>query len=261
MPSYPSDSIVHNMKANISCARHGCINSKLSGASMQLCRQCKGLNYCGRGCQRADWPRHKAWCKSQAARMAQEEEAGIAGPRVDCNAWQSAMGPVLFEWICVQGLGVSQRPHNIQTHFVVLSVRERQPRPSALRKLFTSESIEVFAGSALKAVLGGQEAVTVETREHIHRQDAAAKERGNAGAALLVVNVLTFDDGRIILSHCMPVVRGMQYLRHPAPTGWKDPIKDIINEGTNIKRPTAKREKAGELLDIRSHDPSVADDQ
>ncbi|KAJ7856399.1 hypothetical protein B0H14DRAFT_2753040 [Mycena olivaceomarginata] len=221
MPSYPSDSIVHNMNANISCARHGCTNSKLSGASMQLCRH-------------------------QAARMAQEEEAGIAGPRVDCNAWQRAMGPLLFEWICVQGLGVSQRPHNIQTHFVVLSVRERQPRPSALRKLFTYESIEVFTGSALKAVLGGQEAVTNEEM---------------AGAALLVVNVLTFDDGRIILSHCMPVVLGMQYLCHPAPTGWKDSIKDIINEGTNIKRQTAKREKAGELLDIRSHDPSVADDQ
>ncbi|KAJ7886551.1 hypothetical protein B0H14DRAFT_2697207 [Mycena olivaceomarginata] len=261
MPSYPSDSIVHNMKANISCARHGCINSKLSGASMQLCRQCKGLNYCGRGCQRADWPRHKAWCKSQAARMAQEEEAGIAGPRVDCNAWQSAMGPVLFEWICVQGLGVSQRPHNIQTHFVVLSVRERQPRPSALRKLFTYESIEVFAGSALKAVLGGQETVTVETREHIHRQDAAAKERGNAGAALLVVNVLTFDDGPhhpLTLHACRP--------RHAvSPSSGADRMEgsyqDIINEGTNIKRQTAKREKAGELLDIRSHDPSVADDQ
>jgi hypothetical protein len=123
-----------------------------------------------------------------------------------------------------------------------------------LRKLFTYESIEVFAGSALKAVLGGQEAVAVETREHIHRHDAAAKERGNAGAALLVVNVLTFDDGRIILSHCMPVILGMQYL-------WKDPIKDIINEGTNIIRQTAKREKAGELLDIRSHDPSAADDR
>ncbi|KAJ6592842.1 hypothetical protein B0H19DRAFT_1245657 [Mycena capillaripes] len=260
MPSYPPDSVVHNMKANITCGGHGCTNSKLSGASMRLCRQCKAVNYCGRECQRADWPRHKAWCKSQAARMAQEEEAGIAGPRVHCNAWQSAMGPLLFEWICVQGLGVSQRPHNIQTQFVVLSVRERQPRPSALRNLFTYESIEVFANGALKAILGGQEAFTVETREHVHRQDTAAKERGNAGAALLVVNVLKFDDGRIILSHCIPVVIAMEYLLHPALPGWKDSMKDIINEGTNIKRQTARREKAGELLDIGSHYSSVPDD-
>ncbi|KAJ6511077.1 hypothetical protein C8R45DRAFT_921762 [Mycena sanguinolenta] len=176
------------------------------------------------------------------------------------------------------GLAVSEQPHNIQTHFVVLLVRERRPRPSASRKLFITNvmqefsdsvtpgaflvdllpicelSIEVFAGSALKAVLGGHEVVTAETREHIRRQDAAAKERGSAGAALLVVNVLAFDDDRIILSHCMPVFLGMDYLRHPAPTGWKDPIKDIINKGTNIKHLNAEREKAGEVLDISSHD-------
>ncbi|KAJ6511030.1 hypothetical protein C8R45DRAFT_1089147 [Mycena sanguinolenta] len=159
------------------------------------------------------------------------------------------------------GLAVSEQPYNIQTHFVVLSVRERRPRPSASRKLFTYESIEVFAGSALKAVLGGHEVVTAETREHIRRQDAAAKERGSVGAALLVVNVLAFDNDRIILSHCMPVFLGMDYLRHPARTGWKDPIKDIINKGTNIKRLNAKREKAGEVLDISSHEWAVTDDQ
>ncbi|KAJ7155153.1 hypothetical protein C8R46DRAFT_437009 [Mycena filopes] len=246
MPSPSSDRLVP--KVNFTCSRHGCNNSRMSGADMRLCVQCKGVNYCGRECQRADWGAHKAWCKSQAARMAQEEEEGIAGPRVDCNAWMSAMGVSLFQWICIHGLGLasSQNSARLKTHFVVLTLRERRPRPSNFRKLFTHEGIEVFPRSELRAVLG-QDKMTLETLEQDHREDAAARARGSAGRALLVVNVLGVDSDRILLSHIMGVILDMNALLHPPFPEWKVAMKDLIDEGTNIKRQAAKMKKAEEL--------------
>ncbi|KAJ7773969.1 hypothetical protein B0H16DRAFT_1510564 [Mycena metata] len=253
MPS--SSGAVRNVHTHISCARRGCANSKLNGASMQLCKQCMAVNYCGRECQRIDWPLHKAWCKSQAVRMAQEEEAGIDGPREDCYAWQNAMGPFLLTWICSYGLNLCQLPQNLQTQFVVLSLRERLIRPSAARKLFTYEDVEVFPYHALGAVLGENETMTIEAMQHIQRQDAAARARGDAGAALLVINVLESTGPRILLSHGVPVILVTNDLRLVAPTGWKNFIKAIINKGLTSKRLTA-RERAGEF-DINS---SHADD-
>lgn len=34
------------------------------------CAACKGVAYCGRTCQKADWPSHKVFCRTQAARRA-----------------------------------------------------------------------------------------------------------------------------------------------------------------------------------------------
>ena len=38
--------------------------------TMKQCAACKGVAYCGRACQKTDWPSHKTWCKQKAARRA-----------------------------------------------------------------------------------------------------------------------------------------------------------------------------------------------
>ena len=38
--------------------------------TMKQCAACKGVAYCGRACQKMDWPSHKTWCKQKAARRA-----------------------------------------------------------------------------------------------------------------------------------------------------------------------------------------------
>ena len=38
--------------------------------TMKQCAACKGVAYCGRACQKADWSSHKTWCKQQAAHRA-----------------------------------------------------------------------------------------------------------------------------------------------------------------------------------------------
>ena len=43
------------------CDVASCENS----GKLQACNQCKQRQYCGRGCQRKDWPEHKKVCKKK----------------------------------------------------------------------------------------------------------------------------------------------------------------------------------------------------
>ncbi|KAJ7155183.1 hypothetical protein C8R46DRAFT_1356420 [Mycena filopes] len=236
MPSYPLDEVFPELSPNFTCSAQECTGSPLSAVHIRLCKQCGGANYCGRECQRADWPRHRAFCKSQATRMAQEEEAGIAGRRVACYAWVDATGLTLLQLICIYALNVRQNPAHIKTHFVVLTLRERRPRPiDEPKKLYTYESIEAFHRGELRAVLG-QEKLTLEILEQDARDDAVARAQGNAGRVLLVINVLDSDD-KIIYSHIMGIILNMSSLLHPVLPNWKDTIKQLINEGRNLLDP------------------------
>lgn len=47
------------------CNYEGCPNSKETHT--QKCSRCSLAEYCGPGCQRADWARHKVWCSAAKA--------------------------------------------------------------------------------------------------------------------------------------------------------------------------------------------------
>jgi hypothetical protein len=42
---------------------------------MKVCVRCQGPRYCGRECQRADWPQHKRVCRSKAETAAMLRDA------------------------------------------------------------------------------------------------------------------------------------------------------------------------------------------
>ncbi|KAJ7108147.1 hypothetical protein C8R44DRAFT_803709 [Mycena epipterygia] len=102
MPSYPADSVVHQISEH-SCAAPGCRNSKLRGSPMRLCNQCKMVYYCSAECQKTDWGLHKVPCKSQAAQLRAMRETGVATLGEDFDAWKRAIGPHLFIRSCVHG--------------------------------------------------------------------------------------------------------------------------------------------------------------
>ncbi|KAJ6620386.1 hypothetical protein B0H10DRAFT_2022688 [Mycena sp. CBHHK59/15] len=254
MPSYSADSVVHKLNEH-SCGHPGCRNSKLKGAAMKRCSQCKTVYYCSPACQRADWARHKVWCKIEVDRAKVEEsfieknEIG-AGVAEDFDAWRAAMGPLLFIWICVHGLAVYRDPTNIQTKFVHLAVRERRKRPSNPLKLFEYESITVYDRSALPMLFGGDTRTAAELVNQYCELDQQAKGRGKAGTALLVTSVSPPDGNatRASIFRTTPVILMMEEVTDSEDTPeWKELMKDIINNGTSIKRMIAERERLGVL--------------
>jgi hypothetical protein len=56
-----------------SCARCKSTAEMLEGAKLQECTGCRSVRYCGRACQKEDWPAHKATCKRLQAVRAQRE--------------------------------------------------------------------------------------------------------------------------------------------------------------------------------------------
>ncbi|KAJ7181341.1 hypothetical protein C8R43DRAFT_968973 [Mycena crocata] len=244
MPSYPSDSIVHRITEH-SCIFPGCRNSKLSGASMRRCKQCK-MFYCGPECQRLDWPRHKDWCKTQAVRIAQDKNAS-GSLAEDYDAWRTAVSPLVFTWICTNGLAVYDRPENIQSKFVLLSLHKRQPRVSNARKMFLYESMEVFDRAQLRRVLGGDPVPIKELLDHLREDDEEAVRRGRAGVACLVIQIREANSEKTLLRRAMPVVMRREVLDQTEDNRWKAWIIQCINEGTNVKHIVAEKEKLGQL--------------
>jgi hypothetical protein len=49
------------------CAQCGVTAETLEGGKLKECSACRSVRYCGRECQTADWPAHKATCKRMRA--------------------------------------------------------------------------------------------------------------------------------------------------------------------------------------------------
>jgi hypothetical protein len=50
-------------KKPVPCARPACAVLMERTGPQKLCSRCKGVRYCSRECQRADWKRHKKCCR------------------------------------------------------------------------------------------------------------------------------------------------------------------------------------------------------
>ncbi|KAJ6557909.1 hypothetical protein B0H19DRAFT_1376464 [Mycena capillaripes] len=214
---------------------------------MRLCTQCKMRQYCSTDCQKSDWGRHKTECEVQAAKM----EADVhlhPGLAEDYDTWRTAMGPMLPTWLCVHGLAVHDHPEHIQTKFVLLGLQEKSERPDTPLKMFKYKSITVLDRSCLAQLFGPSTAP--EMIELIGHSDEEAKAQGKAGAAMLVVCV-TPPDGKTHVSKFLrlnPVLLRMEELLQKPLVGWKNHMKNLINEGKNLKRAVAKQEKRGEIF-------------
>ena len=65
-----SDSPVQPL--DLVCGHCGQTAEEASGKGLGLCRGSEGVRYCGKACQAAAWPGHKAACK---ARVEEREES------------------------------------------------------------------------------------------------------------------------------------------------------------------------------------------
>jgi hypothetical protein len=64
------------------CARAGCGAREVHAAQHKKCAACRRVAYCGRDCQAADWPAHKAACKA-ARKAALAAAAGAVSAELD----------------------------------------------------------------------------------------------------------------------------------------------------------------------------------
>ncbi|KAJ7171298.1 hypothetical protein C8R46DRAFT_1088130 [Mycena filopes] len=238
MPSYPADG--HKISKH-SCFFPGCPESKLRAVSMHICKQCKMRHYCGTDCQKADWPRHKDECKRQAASLAAADQ-WLGTLHRNFDAWWVALGASFFMETCVDALAVHDHREHIQTKFVFLCLQEKAERPSTPSKMFTYKSVAVLDRGLLNSFIGNDHGV----HESMRESDEQAKREGTAGAALILVYIAPAD-GKTRPSkyfRVMPVVLSADELRKATDEGWKDKVKDTINEGRNRKGGKQKKKRS-----------------
>lgn len=131
-----------------------------------------------------------------------------------------------------------------------LVVRGRRNRPSNPLKLFENVDITVYDRAALPHLFGGGARTAAELGDQYHELDQQAKGRGKAGTALLVTSVSPPDGSapRAALFRTTPVILMMEEVTDSEDTPeWKNLMRDIINNGTSIKRMVAERERRGEV--------------
>ncbi|KAF8171612.1 hypothetical protein K438DRAFT_1852541 [Mycena galopus ATCC 62051] len=248
MPPSPADSVVRTLNERW-CSSEACNASKLRGASFSRCSSCMAVFYRSSTCQRADWPRHKDLCKKQTA-LRQRLNTSEAEQKLatDFDAWQSAMGAMLYSWICIGALELSKYPENIHSKFIVLVLRTRTPRrPNAVLKMFEYIDIYVFdrAEHSLR-IRGKPSEGEFQTMLEVTKEaDDLAKRQGMLGAALVITDIVTSDGARGLM-------RGTPVLLRPSALesvgdDWEIGIKAIINEGLSIKEIFRAHEIAGTL--------------
>jgi hypothetical protein len=117
---HPSGEIIPREIIDRACHETSCTHTKLRGYAMSFCKPCQSVFYCVRlslspstplirrlcqsvACQRKDWPRHKSFCRMQAAELAREAPAAGRLPQI-FEAWRLAMGPPMFSCLVVGGV-------------------------------------------------------------------------------------------------------------------------------------------------------------
>ncbi|KAJ7095008.1 hypothetical protein C8R44DRAFT_989574 [Mycena epipterygia] len=248
MPPSPADSVVRTINERW-CLNEACRASKLSGATLSRCSSCMAAMYCSSTCQRADWARHKALCKKQTEMRQHHLNTSEARDlATDFDAWQSAMGALLYTWICVGALELSKHPQNIHSKFIVLVLRTRTPRPTAVLKMF--EYIDIFVFDRAEHTLrirGKPGEAEFQTMLDVTKDaDDLAKRHGMPGAALVMTDISS-SDGASGLVRGTPVLLRPSALAKDGGGDWETRIKYIINEGLNIKEIFRAQEIAGTL--------------
>jgi hypothetical protein len=62
-------------QSDLASIKESCASCGAKGNEMKVCVRCQGPRYCGRECQRADWPQHKRVCRSKAETAAMLRDA------------------------------------------------------------------------------------------------------------------------------------------------------------------------------------------
>jgi hypothetical protein len=176
------------------------------------------------------------------------ERNGCAALHLDLCWWygvcasQSCYLPLT---IAPSALEVSKHPENIQSKFVVLVLRKRTPRPTAVLKMFEYVNIFVIDRAEYALRIRGKplEAEFQTVLETTKQADDFAKRQGMLGAALVMTDIGEGLRGT-------PVVMKPSALAKDDNDDWEITIKRIINEGLSIKKIFRAQEKAGTLPPI-----------
>jgi MYND finger len=74
----PSAETQKDVGQDISPCDHCGLTAEQAGKSLKACAKCYDVHYCGKECQLAAWPGHKAACKARGKKRADELAARVS---------------------------------------------------------------------------------------------------------------------------------------------------------------------------------------
>ncbi|KAJ7611314.1 hypothetical protein FB45DRAFT_321743 [Roridomyces roridus] len=238
------------------CHEKTCVNSRLKGYTMSMCKKCRNTCYCSVACQRKDWPRHKEWCKHSAAVAA----LGDSAISEEFDKWQGEMGVLMLRDICVHLMHGHADPEYIESKLVLLKMRQREPRGTPLLnhlQIYRFESIELLDKSCLPALTGGSpdslRLLAQYMREWREKTQLFTKEVCAAG--WVVTEILAPGGSKRVMIRHSPVTLTMPMLQGPKAFRADEVIAMQINMGATSRDGLALVEENKEMTKWLSAHP------
>ncbi|KAJ7704164.1 hypothetical protein B0H16DRAFT_1747739 [Mycena metata] len=175
-----------------SCDLRGCKNHE----KLEKCARCRTAMYCSRECQKADWARHKPYCKmtTDFPSIRDPANSGEAPLQRHLRLWTARFDASL---ICaaIVALQLNKQPSNIDTLGMLITLRPR-PHPEAGAR-FQLVSAEVIPMAQMMAILvdyqqaqaraGADVGPTLAELHQQHRDALRAKSGGTEDYATSIV--------------------------------------------------------------------------
>ncbi|KAJ7701686.1 hypothetical protein B0H16DRAFT_1640570 [Mycena metata] len=164
---------------------------------LHKCAQCGAAMYCSKTCQRADWARHKPYCKLITAYPAGVD--GVEAPfHRHLRLWAGRFHASLISATII-ALQLKKQPSNIDTLCLVIILHPRPHPEAGSRFSFVSAVVmpkedvmktfvEGHAKQALNAATAGPNALEVHEQERAERKASTGGMEDCAVVFLIAVN-------------------------------------------------------------------------
>ncbi|KAF7332716.1 hypothetical protein MKEN_00155000 [Mycena kentingensis (nom. inval.)] len=104
---------------------HCLLSQREKGGKLSRCKACSVAVYCGKECQEAAWPTHKAGCKLHRQKAVEvAEKSGIPSGYADFLAWMAYYGDHLKN-CAVAAYRLRTNPHSELAHTLFVELRHK----------------------------------------------------------------------------------------------------------------------------------------
>eukprot|EP00798_Chlamydomonas_sp_ICE-L_P011003 gene11003-18967_t len=125
-----------------------CMLGESDGKKLRLCQRCHSASYCGRECQMANWPKHKAECKKyhQLQQLAQEAHGDAGALNASrLTQWITRVEHPFLSLVATLLYKISD------THILLLTTKRYEKRP-----YFKVEEYKVVPGDKFAVEYPGE---------------------------------------------------------------------------------------------------------
>ncbi|KAJ7874463.1 hypothetical protein B0H13DRAFT_2057635 [Mycena leptocephala] len=182
----PAEDVAPKKWTTRTCDLHDCKNFE----NLNKCARCKTAMYCSKECQKADWVRHKAYCKMVKDFPPATDESGGEPPlQRHLRLWTARFNGSL---VCatIVALKLNKHPENIDNFGLVVTLHPRPHHEAGSRFQLISAVVTPMAEmmAVYMASLEAQaHAVDLLKLHKQHRDELKARTRGMEDYATVIV--------------------------------------------------------------------------